>query len=125
MRRHQLENAFEEGFLQNAVLEGQIIFQCNGIDLFSDIGVRQNCLDFGCVNQIAVGNGVIKGLDAEKVPGAKQLPFLFIPNDKGEHPPQFVQELFAVFLVAVQDDLGITVGLENMTLGLPARCAGP
>ena len=44
MRRHQLENAFEEGFLQNAVLEGQIIFQCNGIDLFLTSGCARIAL---------------------------------------------------------------------------------
>ena len=117
MRRHQLENAFEEGFLQNAVLEGQIIFQCNGIDLFSDIGVRQNCLDFGCVNQIAVGNGVIKGLDAEKVSCAEDGFIFLIPDNEGKHPAQLLQEFLAPFLVAVNQHLGIGAAAHDVPLG--------
>ena len=117
MRRHQLENAFEEGFLQNAVLEGQIIFQCNGIDLFFDIGVRQNCLDFGCVNQIAVGNGVIKGLDAEKVSCAEDGFIFLIPDNEGKHPAQLLQKFLAPFLVAVNQHLGIGAAAHDMSLG--------
>ena len=112
--RGHFVHVFEKGFRAGGVLERKVVFQHGPVQLFLEVGMVQKAFDLRAKHQGVAHLGVVQGLDAEKVPGAKQLPFLFIPNDKGEHPPQFVQELFAVFLVAVEQYLGIGGGFEHM-----------
>ena len=48
---------------------------------------------------------VVEGLDAENIPGAEELVCLGIPNDKGIHAAQALQQPGAPLLIAVQQDL--------------------
>ena len=50
---------------------------------------------------------IIKRFDAEKVSCAKQLFLLFVPNDKGKHAAQLVEQVSTVFLIAVNEHFGI------------------
>ena len=74
----------------------------------------QKGLDLRTVEEIPVLFVVVKGLDAEDIPGAEELLLCLIPDDKGEHPPKFLQKLRAVFLVAVEQHLRVGGGLEDV-----------
>ena len=60
--------------------------------------------------------GIVQGLDAEEIPGAEELPLLLVPNGEGEHAPQFVQKLWAVLLIAVEQHLRVGLGGEHVAL---------
>ena len=79
--------------------------------------VVQKALDLRAEHQGLAHLGVVQGLNAEKIPGAEKLPFLLVPDDKGEHAPQLVQQPGAVFLIPVQQHLRVGGGFKHM-----ARC---
>ena len=115
----QFVGALEERLVHGAVLEGQVGAQCLGVDLAAETGVLQQALDLAAKQQLArVGLGVIERLDAENIPCAVHFVGFRIPHDKGKHTAQLGSQCRAVFLIAVDDDLGVAVGLEDMALGL-------
>ena len=56
--------------------------------------------------------GVVQGLDAKGIPAQKQAFPDIVPDGKGIHAPQPVHHGLAGFPVEMEQDLGITVGLE-------------
>jgi len=64
-----------------------------------------------------VGHGVVEGLDPEPVPRQHQPPFAPIPDCHGEHAAQVLDEVSTVLLVEVDQDLGVAVAGEVMSLG--------
>ena len=79
----------------------------------------QQALDLAAKQQLArVGLGVIERFDAENIPCTVHFVGFRIPHDKGKHTAQLGSQCRAVFLIAVDDDLGVAVGLEDMALGL-------
>ena len=110
----ELVDVFEEGLVAGNVLVAHIVGEPVLVD-FPDKGrVLQKGLDFGAVQEVSVLFVVIKGLDAENVPGAEELLLRLVPDDKGEHPPELLKELRAVFLVAVEQHLRIGGGFEDV-----------
>ena len=95
-------------------MEGQVAFQSLLVQFLLKVGVMEKALDLRAEHQGAVHPGVVQGLDSEKVPGAKQLPLFLVPDDKGEHAPQLVQQLGAVLLIAVKQHLRVGGGFEHM-----------
>ena len=59
---------------------------------------------------------VVEGLDAEDVPGAEELALGLVPDRKGEHAPQLLEDLLAVLLIAVEDGLAVGLGAEGVAL---------
>ena len=119
VRRGQLVGPLEEGLVHGAVLEGQVGAQCLGVDLAAEARVLEQALDFTAEQELArVGLGVVERLDAEDIACAVHFVGLGIPHDKGEHTAQHTGQLGAVLLIAVDDDLGVAVGLEDVALGL-------
>ena len=117
--RGQLVGALEERLVHGAVLEGQVGAQRLGVDLPAEAGVLQQALDFAAEQQLTcLGLGVVERLDAENITRAVHLVRLGIPHDKGEHAAQHTGQLCAVLLIAVQDDLSVAVGLEDVAFGL-------
>ena len=117
--RGQLVGALEERLVQGAVLEGQVGAQRLGVDLPAEAGVLQQALDLGAEHQFArIRPGVVEGFDAEHVPCTVQGVGPGIVHHKGEHAPQHGGQPGAVFLVPVQDHLGVAVGLEDVAFGL-------
>ena len=112
--RHQFENAFEECFFQNAVLECQIVFQSNGVYFFFHTGVFQNGFDFGTVNECAVYQCVVEGFDTEEVTGTEKSFILFVPDNEGKHTAQFLQDFFAPFFVAVDENFSVSTAAHHM-----------
>jgi hypothetical protein len=48
------------------------------------------------------------------VPGQKESVSFFIPDREGEHSPEVLYALLAMFLVQVKDDFDVGPGLESM-----------
>ena len=112
--RHQFEDPFEEGFFQHAVLESQVVFQRNRVYFFFYIRVFQNGFDFGTIDEVTVCDCVIKRLDAEEVTGTKQCFVFLVPDDEGKHTAQFLQDVFAPFFVAVDQNFRICAAAHHM-----------
>ena len=93
VRRRQLVNALEESFVAGGVLEGEVVFQRRGVEDFLEVGVAQEALDLRAEQQCLAHLRIVQGLDAEEIPCAEQRLFLLIPDDKGEHAPQLIQQL--------------------------------
>ena len=85
-----LVHVFKEGLRPGGVLEGEVVLQGLLVELLHKVGVMEEALDLRAKQQRAVHLGVVQGLDAEEVPGAKELTLLLVPDDKGEHAPQLV-----------------------------------
>ena len=76
----------------------------------------QKALDLRAEHQGLAHLGVVQGLNAENIPGAEKLPFLLVPDDKGEHAPQLIEKLWAVLLIAVEQHLRVGLGGEHVAL---------
>src|SRR5699024_7564842 len=98
----ELVDVFKEGFVAGNVLVTHIIGEPFLVDFPGKGGVLQKGLDFGAVKEIPVLFVVVKGLDAENIPGAEELLLRLVPDDKSEHPPELLEKLRPVFLVAVE-----------------------
>ena len=117
--RGQLVGPLEERLVHGAVLEGQVGAQGLGVDLAAEAGVLKQALDLGAEQQLArVGLGIIERLDAENIARAVHLVRFRVPYDEGKHAAQPGGQRRAVLLIAVDDDLGVAVGLEDVPLGL-------
>ena len=116
VRRRQLVNALEEGFVAGRVLEGEVVFQRCGVEDFLEVGVAQEALDLRAEQQRLAHLRIVQGLDAEEIPCAEQRLFLLIPDDKGEHAPQLIQQLGTVFPIAVDQNFGVGLCGEMVAL---------
>ena len=117
--RGQLVGPLEERLVHGAVLEGQVGAQGLGVDLAAETGVLKQALDLGAEQQLArVGLGIIERLDAENIARTVHLVRFRVPYDEGKHAAQLGGQCRAVLLIAVDDDLGVAVGLEDVPLGL-------
>ena len=76
----------------------------------------QKAFNLTAKEQFALGIGVIiKGLDAEGVPGAEEALVRLVPDGKSKHAPQLFQHALAPLLVAVEQDFGVgMVGGEGV-----------
>ena len=80
------------------------------------MGVVEKALDLRAEQQGSPHQSVVEGLDAEEVPGAEELFILLVPDDKGEHAPQLVEQVWAVLLIAVEQHLRVRLGGELVAL---------
>ena len=101
MCRRQLVNAFEECFCARRILECQVIFKGSGIQHLFKVRMRQETLDFRAKQECFSHLCIVQRLDAEEISCPEQGFLLFVPDDKGEHPTQFLKQCCAVFLIAV------------------------
>ena len=107
-------DVFEQGLLGGDVLVAHVVGEPVGVDLPFKGRVFQEGFDLGAVEEVAVLFVVVEGLDAEDVPGAEKGLGGLVPDDEGEHAPELLEKLLAVLLVAVEEDFGVGVGLENV-----------
>ena len=73
--------------------------------------------NLGCEVAGAATEAVIAGLDAVAVAHKKECPVAAVVERKHKHATQSRQHVHAVFLIQVDQRLGVGLGLEYMTLG--------
>ena len=112
----QAEDAAEKGLRQHGVLEGHVLLQGLEVDLPVIARVFKDALDLRSVDKAVPDLRVVEGLDPEHVTGGEELFFLRVPDDKGKHAAEPVQDPRAVLAVAVQQDLRVRIGPEGMAL---------
>ena len=113
----ELVRPLEERLLRRAVLEREIRPQRLGVDLAAKAGVLEEGFDLRAEQKRAVPKDrIIERLYAEIVPRAVERASLFVPDDEREHPAQAGSEAFAPLFKAVDEDLGVAAGLEDVTL---------
>ena len=118
--RGQLVHALEEGFLCGGILQRQIGAQRILVDGLDEFGMLEKGLDLAAEHQPrAVRDGVIvKRLDAENVPRAEHTLVFGVPQHERKHAAQAIDQLRAVFLVAVDEHLGVGATVERVAFGL-------
>ena len=107
VRAGQLEHVFEDRALVRDVLVGKVERNHVLVQFFLEIRVGEKALDLAAEQELAVFPIIVERLDAEDIARAEKLLCLLIPDDEREHAAQAVENLFAVFLVAVEDDLAV------------------
>ncbi len=75
-------------------------------------GGSEYCLDLGSKQKTIRAGPIVKGLDADPVPGEQESLLLEVQEGEGEHPVQLLDAGGAAFFVQVDDDFGIGVRLE-------------
>ena len=113
-RRHFVD-PFEEGLRSGGILEGEVALQCLLVQFLVKMRMVQETLDLRAEHQGAFHPGIIQRFDAKEVTGAEELLLFLVPDDEGKHAPQLVQQLFAVFFIAVEEHFRVGGGLEHMT----------
>ncbi len=77
----------------------------------------QQRFNLRCENKLVFKDRVIKRFDPKRIACRKQLVFLNIVNDKGEHPVQLTHAVFAVFGVEMKDHFSIRRRLKPVAFG--------
>ena len=113
----QTEYALEKCLIGRNELEGKVIPERTLIEHFVKLWMHKEGLDLRTKEKSPVHLCVVKGFDAEHVPGCKELLILNIPNDECVHTPQAVQETGTPLLVSVEQSLGVRVGGESVPCG--------
>ena len=114
MGSRQFVYVLEKSLLCGGILKCQIIFEGCFVQLLFEVGMHQKALDFRAEQEAFPHDSIVQGLDAEKVPCPEQFLFHRVPDHEAEHAPQPGQQLRSVFLVAVNQHLGIGLGAEHM-----------
>ena len=107
MCRWQLVNIFEECFCARRILERQIVFKGGGIQHLFKVRMRQETLDFRAEQECFSHLCIIQRFDAEEISCSEQGFLFLVPDDKGEHTTQLLQQCCAVFLIAVNQNFGV------------------
>ena len=79
---------------------------------------HQQALQFAAEAQLAVSKSPVQGLLPQAVAGQHQPASGCVPDGDREHAAQFLHAGRAVFLVEVDDGLGVAVRLERVALAL-------
>ena len=118
MSRRKPVDSAEKSLRKDRVLEGHVLLQCLQIHFFLIERIFQDTLDLGPVDKTALDLRVIKWLDSEHIAGGKEFFCPCVPDDKGEHTSQPVQNLCSVLAVAVKEHLCVRIGPELVSLNL-------
>src|SRR5262245_57648564 len=91
-------------------VEGEEGLKRGGVDLPGEAGLADQRLELGGKGELATGDAVVEGLDAEPVAREDQAAVASVPDRDREHPAQRVHEAGAPVLIEVDEDLGAAVG---------------
>ena len=106
----QLVDALENRATAEGGPECEDLVQGFGVDGARDIRVGEKGLDFRGKQQPVAAAGVEQGPDAHAVPGQKEFLFAVVPDGQGELTVDFFQAGRPVFLIEVQEHLGVGIG---------------
>ena len=81
-----------------------------------DLRVLQDGFDFRRVDKQAIGDRVIKRVDAEMIASEKKPAFVAIVNREDKLAVELVEEVDAVLLVEMKQDFDIRFGPKRMAL---------
>ena len=116
MRRRKLERSLEKRLLGCGILKRKIRTECVRVDLAPERRVLEKAFYFGAEKHVPVGEKrIIERFDSEIVARSVHRTGTHIPYDKREHSAKTCGKALAVLLPAVNDDLGIAAGLENVS----------
>ena len=110
VRRRQLIHALEKGLVTGRILEGQIVFQCGGVQHLFEVRMAQKALDFRAEQECLSHLCIVHGLDAKEISCAEEFFLTLIPDHEGEHSTQLLEQFCAVLLVAVDQHLRVGLG---------------
>ena len=112
----QLVHVFEDGVLIGDIFIGQVLGDLLLVQLLFKTRMGEKTFDLRPEQELVSLLVIVEGLDAENVPGAEELLLFLVPDDKGKHAPQLLQNLLPVLLVPVENGLRIRAGFKHMAL---------
>src|SRR5262245_16146776 len=114
MSRAQLVNTFDHCVRRGDEFVLQILSQGEQIDAPLDLRVDDQRFQFGGEDERARGPRKIERLFARPVARDEQAPPALVPKREREHPVQMVDEVIAMILVKVNNDLGVRMRAESV-----------
>ena len=95
--------------------EGEERVECVKVDLAREAGHAKQRLQLRCERHGLFLKPVVERLDPEAIAGDDEPAVALVPERDREHPPEPADEIWAVFLVEVDEHLGIAVRRKAMT----------
>src|SRR5215831_17908915 len=121
MSRHQLPDSAKQRLVRTHIAEGEMLGEERILEASGDGGMLEQRLDLGGECEYLTVVEIVKRLDPQPVPRAKQGLRAFVPDGEGEHAAEMRDAIRAVLLVGVNDGFGVAAGLVMMTPGLERR----
>jgi len=94
---------------------GEDLPQCLDVQASSQCRVGEQRLHLGGKIQPIASDGIEQGADARAIAGQHQATFRLVPQGDGELTVQVFDEVVAVLLVKMDDDLRVRTGVEAVT----------
>src|ERR1035438_8872747 len=120
MSWHQLPDSLKHRLGPGDVTECHIFRQGAAVEFGRDSAIGEDRLDLGAEQKRAPVPAIVKWLNSETISRRKKHTLAPIPDGKGEHAAQVLDAVAAVFLVKVNDGLGIAARAVAMSSGLKA-----
>ena len=115
--RRELVDLGEGGEPGGDVAEAQVEIERLFVELAGNCRIAEERLDLAPEGQPVLAEVVVDRLLAQAVAGEEEPALVPVPDGEGEHPAQPLGKLFAPLFVAVDQDLGVAVALEDVALG--------
>ncbi len=114
VRGRKFPDPAKDGPRRRNVLERKVLVQRDDIDAPLDPRMLEDGFQLGAEDQLIARESVVERLDAEAIPGEKQLSRLRVPDGEREHSVEVAHRVRAELLVGVDHHLGVRPGLESM-----------
>src|SRR5262245_39703454 len=110
-------DVLEDAAIAGHVAIREILFERARVEAALHAGIREDRLQF-TGEEKAIAAGMIENrLDAQPIPGDKDLPPRSVPDRECEHAPQVVDAARSMLLVEMDDHLGVRVRFEDVPAG--------
>ncbi len=113
----QFFDSFNQAERGGHVAEGQVLLKCSEIQSARNISHLENGFHLRCEEQTPGLAADKQGFLSHAVAPQHQPLTFCIPEPKGEHPPEPLNEIEAFFFVEVNDDFRIGARTEAMAFG--------
>ena len=114
MSRKQLVDSFEKRLFHGIILKRKIVSKCRLIELLLHIRMSKNGFNLRTVIQFFSLFSIEQRFDSKHITGQEHDFLFLIPNGKGKHAAELIDQIRAIFLVAMQNHLGICICGKNM-----------
>ena len=88
--RHEFVDAFEEGFGEDRIFEGEVLLESFEIYFSLISGIFEQALDLRSEDEVMIDFHIVEGLDAEHISCHEEFAGFLIIENEGEHAAESV-----------------------------------